>query len=113
MLFNSNVFLFGFLPACLVGFYALAKIDRRLAKIYLLLSSIVFYSWSNIQGLPLLAGSILFNYYVGGRIQKLIQEGKNRTGSRWCSFGVFVNVAVLVYFKYTDFLLENVNSAFG
>ncbi len=113
MLFNSNVFLFGFLPACLVGFYGLAKIDHRLAKTYLLLGSIFFYSWSNLQGLPLLAGSILFNFYVGGRIQKFVHEGKTVTGARWCSFGVFVNVAVLVYFKYTDFVVDNVNSVFG
>ena len=33
MLFNSSVFLFGFLPVCLLGFYVLAKINRQWAKI--------------------------------------------------------------------------------
>src|ERR1700733_4770504 len=112
MLFNSSEFLFGFLPVCLVGFYSLAKINRQLAEIFLVLCSLVFYGWYNLQNIPLLVGSIVFNYYVGIQIRKRVGQRGGRPASAWCTFGVFVNVAVLVYFKYTNFIVDNVNVAF-
>jgi alginate O-acetyltransferase complex protein AlgI len=113
MLFTSTDFLFGFLPVCLVGFYGLAKINRQWAETYLLLGSLVFYGWSNFQNVPLLAGSIIFNYYAGNQIRALADRGLGRAAASWCSFGIFVNVALLIYFKYTNFILDNVNVAFG
>jgi alginate O-acetyltransferase complex protein AlgI len=112
MLFNSSAFLFGFLPVCLVGFYGLAMVNRGWAEIYLLLSSLVFYGWYNFQSVPLLVGSVIFNYCVGKRIRALVNQGLG-TATEWCSFGIFVNVALLIYFKYANFLLDNVNMALG
>jgi alginate O-acetyltransferase complex protein AlgI len=113
MLFNSGDFLFGFLPACLLGFYFLGRINREWAKIYLSLGSFVFYGWSSMQYVPLLAGSLVFNYYVGSRIRALVASDEPRKAGAWCGFGVFVNLALLIYFKYTNFLLDNVNMALG
>jgi alginate O-acetyltransferase complex protein AlgI len=113
MLFNSSEFLFGFLPVCLVGFYSLAKINRQLAEGFLVLSSLVFYGWYNYQNIPLLVGSIVFNYYIGTQIRTRVGQGLDRTAGLWCTFGVFANVAVLIYFKYTNFIVDNVNVAFG
>src|ERR1700722_8487457 len=113
MLFNSSSFLFGFLPACLVGFYSLAKVNREWAKIYLLLASLIFYGWSSTQYLPLLAASVAFNYYIGSRIQSLLNTGHARAVTSWCSFGIFVNVAFLIYFKYTIFFFDNINIVLG
>jgi alginate O-acetyltransferase complex protein AlgI len=113
MLFNSSDFLFGFLPACLVGFYVLTKINRQLAEIFLLISSLVFYGWYNFQNVPLLVGSIVLNYYLGNQIRSRVDQGLDRAAGLWCSFGVFANVVTLIYFKYTNFILDNVNVAFG
>ncbi|RYZ76479.1 MAG: MBOAT family protein, partial [Proteobacteria bacterium] len=48
MLFNSIVFIAGFLPVVLLGFFLLAGTGRkRLAAIWLTLASLVFYGWWN------------------------------------------------------------------
>ena len=113
MLFNSNIFVFGFLPACLIGFYGLGKLNREAAKLFLLLASFAFYGWTSVEYVPLLAGSIGFNYLVGARIQTCVRKGYTRSATAWCSLGVLANVVLLVYFKYTNFLIDNVNVAFG
>ena len=113
MLFNSNIFIFGFLPTCLIGYYGLARLHRESAKLFLLFASFAFYGWSNLEYVPLLASSIGFNYLVGGRIQTCFLKGYTRSATAWCSFGVLANLGLLVYFKYTNFLIDNVNIALG
>lgn len=113
MLFTSSIFIFEFLPACLIGFFVLAKLGRESAKLFLLLASFAFYAWSNLNYLPLLVVSVVFNYLVGRRIQACLAMNNARLVSAWCSFGVVANLGLLVYFKYTNFLIENVNAAFG
>lgn len=112
MLFNSYSFIFGFLPCCLIGFYSLALYNREWAKIFLMLASFVFYGWWNLQYVPLLAGSIIFNYWVGGRIQAAFAAGRATEVSVWRIFGVSANLALLGYFKYSNFLVDNVNLVF-
>ena len=113
MLFNSNVFIFVFLPVCLISFYALARINREWAKIFLTLASFVFYSWLNVEYVPLLAASIIFNYWVGGQIQTAVAANQTRAVRVWQAFGVLANLALLGYFKYSNFLIDNVNTELG
>jgi alginate O-acetyltransferase complex protein AlgI len=113
MLFNSSAFLFVFLPVCLLGFFGVARLKRESAKIYLLLSSCVFYGWSSIQYMPLLAGSIVVNYYVGNLIQYYVARGDAGRGGALCNFGVIANLALLFYFKYMNFFLDTLDMAFG
>ena len=109
MLFSSNTFIFGFLPICLIGFYGLGRLNREAAKFFLLSASLVFYGWSNFQYVPLLLASIGFNYLVGARIQRSFAKGQARSVTAWCSFGVLANLALLIYFKYSNFLVDNIN----
>jgi D-alanyl-lipoteichoic acid acyltransferase DltB (MBOAT superfamily) len=113
MLFSSYAFIFAFLPVCLAGFYALARIRREWAEIYLIFASLLFYGWWSLRYVPLLAGSIAVNYWVGSRIQASLARGYRRRVTVWCSCGVLANVALLVYFKYSNFLVENVNLLLG
>ncbi|MBD8595286.1 MBOAT family protein [Pseudomonas sp. CFBP 8758] len=107
MLFNSMVFIAGFLPVVLLGFFLLAGTGRqRLAAIWLTLASLVFYGWWNPANVPLLLGSIAFNYVLAGQLL--------RTRSKaLLIMGVSANLALLLYFKYTGFLFGNINQAFG
>ena len=105
MLFNSYEFLLLFLPITFfVYFYLNSKKLITVSKIFLVLASLFFYSWWNVIYLPLILGSMIFNFYVGQFL------GKNRT-KKMLTFGIIGNVALLGYFKYTDFFIENFNWA--
>ena len=107
MLFNSSDFLFFFLPVVLAGFFVLAGTDRhRMAALWLTGASFFFYGWWNAHYLLLLVASILFNYLVGGWLL--------RRPSKWLlGFGVVANVLLLVYYKYTGFLIATVDQLSG
>lgn len=71
MLFNSMEFIAGFLPVVLLGFFLLTGSGRqRLAVIWLTVVSLVFYGWWNPVYVPLLVGSMLFNYLLGGYLRR-------------------------------------------
>ena len=59
MVFNSVVFLFGFLPLALLLYYL---VPGRLKNAVLLLESLAFYCWTGVQYLPLIAFLVVFNY---------------------------------------------------
>ena len=62
MLFNSFVFIFGFLPAALIAFYATGRwFGAKAAAIVLSLASLVFYAWWRPRDLPILLFAIVFN----------------------------------------------------
>lgn len=103
MLFYTLPYLLFFLPITLVLFFygKFLKIDR---KIILILLSAFFYSWWNIYYLPLIIFSILMNYYF----YKKITSGKpNRKKN--LIFGITLNILLLIIFKYTDFIIQNIN----
>jgi len=113
MLFNSYEFIFAFLPlSFFIYFYLLHKRLIIGAKAFLVFSSLFFYSWWNIAYLPLILSSMLFNYALGNTLNydpKKLKISKKTI----LAFGIIANVALLSYFKYSDFFLENINLLFG
>ncbi|WP_297576413.1 MBOAT family O-acyltransferase [uncultured Campylobacter sp.] len=113
MLFNSYEFIFLFLPITFFVYFYLNK--RRLtvaSRAFLVFASLFFYSYWNIIYLPLILSSMLFNYTVGHYLSK----GNNleKTASKkLLGFGIFANLALLGYFKYSDFFIKNFNFVFG
>lgn len=114
MLFNSFEFVFLFLPIVLAGFLVLGQMGRGLwACSWLALASIVFYGYWAPEYLILLLTSIVVNFALGREIQKaLSQEAKSR-GRAWLVLAVILNLSALAYFKYANFLVENLNLALG
>jgi alginate O-acetyltransferase complex protein AlgI len=108
MLFNSLGYIFAFLPATLVGWWWLARFDRRAALLWLTLASLLFYGWWDWRYLALLGGSILFNYAAKYSIQRAARRRKLLLG-----LAITVDLAVLGWFKYIDFLLQSLNAALG
>ncbi|MDB5945278.1 MAG: hypothetical protein JWQ33_304 [Ramlibacter sp.] len=107
MLFNSSAFLAGFLPAVLLGFFLLAGTGRqRWAAAWLTIASLVFYGWWNPRYVPLLLGSMTFNYLLAGVLLK-------RRSRALLVFGITANVLLLGYFKYTGFLVGTLDQALG
>ena len=65
MLFNSYEFLLLFLPAAVVGYFAIARLSAIAANAFLAAASLFFYAWWKLDFLWILAGSIVVNYAVG------------------------------------------------
>jgi alginate O-acetyltransferase complex protein AlgI len=105
MLFNSHAFLFCYLPVVSLVFFVLCR--RHLvqaAKTWLFLSSLFFYGYWDVRFLPLLLGSILFNYACGNLILKSITTPKSKI---FLILGITGDLALLFYFKYSNFFISN------
>ena len=115
MLFNSYEFIFAFLPITFfIYFYLNHKRLTIASKGFLVFSSLFFYSWWNIAYLPLILISMLFNYLIGNSLNKEIVENKKSFSKKSILiFGIVCNIALLAYFKYADFFIENFNFAIG
>ena len=113
MLFNSYIFIFLFLPLCLGGFYLFTHLGKSVpARLWLTGFSLWFYGYFNPSYLLIMACSILFNYAV---FRLMGQAGTRPVPFRRAvtALGISGNLAVLFYFKYYDFFVENVNALFG
>jgi D-alanyl-lipoteichoic acid acyltransferase DltB (MBOAT superfamily) len=74
-------------------------------------ASLFFYSWWNIIYLPLILGSILFNFTIGTIISRT-PSSASKSGISSKSvlvFGIVANILLLGYFKYMDFFISNAN----
>ena len=113
MLFHSYGYLLAFLPLVLAGYFFLIRQRWILAaKAWLALASVFFYGLWNFRFLPLLAGSILFNYCVGAYLTNPAPQLQSRR--RWLlRTALAVNVGLLVYYKYMDFFIGAANSLLG
>lgn len=107
MLFNSFEYIFLFLPITFfIYFYLTSKRLIIGSKAFLVFASLFFYSWWNVLYLPLILGSMLFNYVIGTSLGR--QEVRISRKSLLL-FGIIGNVSLLGYFKYTDFFIDNLN----
>lgn len=107
MLFNTFPFFLAFLPLALIAYFLFSKISLRLSIVFLLFASVCFYSYWDISYLPLLAGSIIGNFLIGGRITRSVAQQAQARATYWAVLGVTLNLALLIFFKYFDFLLQN------
>ncbi len=112
MLFNSYVFVLLFLPAAVLGFYLVGRHDSRWALAWLLGCSLVFYAHWDPLYLPLLLFSIGFNFAVGTWLGRLAGRQDPR---RWLVLAgaIAEELAMLGFFKYANFFVDNVNAATG
>jgi len=113
MLFNSYSFIFIYLPITLVAFFWLGRRSPRLAALWLALASLVFYAWWNPLYVFLLAASIGFNYTIGLVLARLSEAGQTRRTRQVLFAGVSANLALLAYYKYANFFIDNLNIVLG
>ncbi len=97
MLFNSYGYLFLFLPIALAGYFALSR-SSNVALSWLVVASLFFYGWWNPWHLPVVLGSMAFNFWVG---QRTMASSSNKR--RWLWLGIGGNLLLLGIFKYTHF----------
>lgn len=105
MSFGSMVFLFGFLPAVLVCYFLLPARWRTGRNTVLLIFSLAFYCWGGVALLPALLVSCVGNWAAA------LWAAPGHRG-RKAVYGIALagNLVMLGYFKYTGFLLENLQA---
>ncbi|HBA86082.1 MAG TPA: membrane-bound O-acyltransferase family protein [Verrucomicrobia bacterium] len=112
MLFNSDIFIFVFLPVVLLGFFLLGQAKtHEPAMGWLAAASLVYYGWWNPRYLPLLLLSIGVNYAVGYALVRFPAERKAVRRSLFAA-GMIFNLGLLGYYKYAGFFVQNLNEAF-
>lgn len=115
MIFSSPEFILLFLPIAFFGYFYLNRIRLILAgKAWLVAVSLFFYAYWNVAYVPLLLVSIFFNFAVGTGLSPKPTAERSRFSRRFVLFGsISANLALLGYFKYTNFLVDNMNAAFN
>ena len=107
MLFSSVTFLYYFLPAVLILYFL---VPRGLKNAVLLLSSLIFYGWSEPKLLFLMIFTILMFYFCG----QLIGKSQTPKGKKlWLTVSVVISIGLLAIFKYADFFIDSFNAVTG
>lgn len=106
MLFSSLTFLFVFLPVVVGGYYLL---PAKAKNIWLLAASLFFYFYGEPKYLVLMISVIASSFVFGLLTDKA--DGKKR--KILTAISVVVSLSALFFFKYTDFFISSINSAFG
>ncbi|MCD8082986.1 MAG: MBOAT family protein [Clostridiales bacterium] len=105
MVFSSIPFLFFFLPACLILYYA---VPFQLKNMVLLVFSLIFYAWGEPVYIVLMVFASAVDY-TNGRLMERFGADDRKRRIFLCS-SVVINLSMLGFFKYADFLVETVNS---
>ncbi len=108
MLFNSTEFLAVFLPVTLAGFFWLGARSRVAAAWWLAIASLVFYAGWSWRYVPLLVGSVGFNFACSLLISRIKHPLTVRKAA--LAGAIAANLLLLAYFKYADFLIANWNA---
>lgn len=104
MVFANELFLFLFMPACLALYFLMPKIQMK--NNVLIAFSLLFYAWGEQGYLLLLAAACLVNYAAGLLLEKYRDTKK---GTAFLALSLVVNIGMLGAFKYTGFIVENLN----
>src|ERR1044071_7392293 len=97
MLFNSQEFLFAFLPLTLLGFFLLGRQSRSLALYWLTIASVFFYAWWRAVNVLIIAPSIAINYVLARVLLRLVAGEQPRMGAARVvlALGIVFNVCFL------------------
>lgn len=106
MSFNSYIFILCLLPISFIGYFALSRKKQEYGLLWMAALSLVFYAWAGISILLLFIASLILNYiftlFIKRSNSKLI-----------LALGIILNVILLIYFKYSGFLVQNINALFN
>ena len=110
MLFHSPFFLFLFLPVILSLYFLTSKYSKSAYEYILVFAGIFFYAYWDIFLSPIIIGSIIFNYYFSKRIKEITDDKSKR---KLLIIAIIFNIIWLAIFKYTDFIIQNLNILFN
>ncbi len=110
MVFSSLMFLFRFLPIVLLLYFAAPK---RARNAILFLASLVFYAWGEPVYVVLMLFSTAVDFTHGWLVDSNLKKGNRARARYFVIESMVINLALLGFFKYSDFLIGNINALFG
>ena len=108
MLFSSITYLFYFLTAFLILYFA---VPFKLKNVVLLAFSLLFYAWGGVKYALLMVVAIMVGYIFGILVEKFREKKGIAIALTWTAAGIIL--AFMLYFKYTNFFIDNINNIFG
>lgn len=106
MVFSSTLFLFYFLPVFFLFYYFASN---KLKNYVILAGSIIFYIWGAPQFIFILLASIILDFTLAHQIHR--SQGTKR--KLFLIISVVINTGILLYFKYFNFFIDNINVLLG
>ena len=110
MVFSSILFLFYYLPFVLIIYFIS---PRKYRNLVLFLSSLLFYSWGEPRYIWIMLFSTVVDYTCGKRVHFYKNKNHISKAKLWLGLSIFTNLGLLAFFKYSDFLIANVNNLFN
>ena len=110
MVFSSTTFLLAFLPLVAILYYIC---PRKLRNGLLLVFSLLFYGWGEPKYILIMLFSTVFDYCNGLAIGHFRSRGREGSAKAVLVISVVGNLAILGFFKYTDFAISNLNGLLG
>ena len=107
MIFSSIFFIFAFLPVVLAVYYL---VPFKAKNLVLLLASLIFYAWGEPVYVILMILSIAINYVSGLELESFMLAGEMRKAKVACIVTAVINFAILGFYKYYGFVIENLNA---
>ena len=105
-----------YLPLVIVGYYLLNRLKiwkGRAGQFFLLIMSLWFYAYANVRFLPVILGSMAFNYFC--HLLFMQKDGKAPQGNGrklLLAAVICVNLGALIYYKYYNFFVDSLNIVF-
>ena len=109
MVFSSLLFLFIYLPVVLAVYYLC---PRKLRNLFLFVVNLVFYGWGEPVYVILMIFSTVVDYTCGFFISKY-RHKKNGIAKGFLIASMVINLSLLGFFKYSNFIIGSINSIFG
>ncbi|MBT4729699.1 MAG: MBOAT family protein, partial [Bacteroidetes bacterium] len=104
MVFSSTIFIFYFLPATFVVYFIS---PYKWKNLVLLLSSTFFFAWGAPEFIFILLVSITADYYLANFLFSSTNKQRKKS---LLLLSIFLNLGLLIYFKYANFFVDNFNS---
>ena len=110
VVFSSLLFLFRYLPIVLILYFI---VPAKFKNLVLFIVSLVFYAWGEPVYVVLMLFSTVVDYTSGRLVGYFIGQNKRNKAKILVTISMIINLSLLGFFKYADFLIENVNAVFG
>ena len=110
MVFSSLLFLFRFLPITMLAYYLLPK---KMHNLVLFIASLIFYAWGEPVYVVLILFSTVLDYCCGWFVHAMQEKGQMNKAKLGVLVSAVVNLGLLGFFKYANFLLRTIHTITG
>ncbi|MBE5852031.1 MAG: MBOAT family protein [Lachnospiraceae bacterium] len=108
MQFNSYVFVLAFLPITALLYFLSNYRSIKMGKFVIIVASFIFYAYTDISVAKILIVSCFINYFFSSLMKRFDMKKKF-----FFVLPVLINICLLIYYKYTNFLITNFNQCFS